>query len=118
MSAALKVPAHLDPYVSVLGPDLAVDFFLTFGGAPIYLADRPQARSQVVGLVGEDKAKALAHRIGSGHVRVPTAKPWIARRMKANGATVLAIARRLHVTDVTVRSYLADAEPRQFLLFD
>lgn len=113
----IPVPAHLASYVRVLGPELAVDFFLTFGGAPIYLASRPQARSQVAALVGEEKARALAEHIGAGHVRVPTAKPWIARRLRAEGSSVAAIARRLHVSDVTVRSYLREADDRQGRLF-
>jgi hypothetical protein len=119
LSAASKVPAHLEPYVEVLGPAKAIEFLLAFGGAPIYLADRPQARSKVAELIGVAKAKALAGRIGAGHVRVPNGKPWIARQLRADGEGVFDIARRLHVTDATVRNFLkAGFDDRQPSLFD
>lgn len=109
-----KPPAHVEPYVRVLGPDLAVHFFLEFGGAKLYLAKTPKGGSRVEKLLGGDQVAALA----ALHLqsRVPTAKPWIARHLKFTGLSQQEIARRLHTTDVTVRKYLAssDAAPQKW----
>lgn len=108
-------PAHLEPYVRVLGTDGAIEFLLTFGGGEIYLTTTPNRRARVVELVGLERASALAVAIGQMKVRVPTAKPWLARCLRAQGVTVADIARQLHVADVSVRRWLrgADAPPRR-----
>lgn len=118
-------PAHVAPYVAALGLDRAVAFLLAFGGAEIYLADRPQARSQVAAVVGADGAAALASRLGRGSLRIPTAKPWIAAVRRHQGRSVAEIARELHASDVAVRGWLkrqsaegAGRERRQMDLFD
>lgn len=113
---APKIPAHIEPYMTVLGIEGGIDFLLQFGGGYVYLSERPQDRSPVVELVGAEKAAALAKRIGTGGLRVPLGKPFIAAYLRANNWSINAIARRLHVTDVTVRKWLSDAEDRQFKL--
>ena len=102
-------PAHLEPYVRVLGTDGAIEFLLTFGGGEIYLTTTPNRRARVVELVGLERASALAAAIGQMKVRVPTAKPWIARCLRAQGVTVADIARQLHVADVSERRWLNDS---------
>ncbi len=101
-----RPPAHLSPYFDVLGEDLAVEFLLTFGGSYQYLSERPQARSPIAQMLGHDKAGALARRIGTGGLRIPLGKPFIARLFRAKDWTVNDIARHLHVSDVTVREWL------------
>ena len=113
-----QVPAHVQPYVDVLGMDGAVSFLLEFGGAEVYLSGRPQARSMIAQAIGVGNVKALADKLGAEHVRVPVAKPFIAQHFKGKQMSVAEIARTLHVTDTTVRSYLSPpAEKRQFDLF-
>ncbi|OJF91716.1 hypothetical protein AX761_21945 [Rhizobium sp. 58] len=112
----LRVPAQLQPYIDVLGEDLGIRFLLAFGGSYIYLSERPQARSEVVYLVGLENAVALARRIGSGSMRVHSGKPFIARYFKDKGRTVNSIARELHTTDVTVRGWLKPPDDRQMKL--
>lgn len=115
-------PAHVYPYVEVLGTDLAIEFLLTFGGAELYMASAPKGRSRLVQLVGPGKAAELARAAGHLPRRVPTAKPWIAATWHARGLPVAEIARRLHVSDVSVRNWLskaraaASADPRQLRL--
>jgi hypothetical protein len=112
------VPANLRPYVDALGEDLAIKFFLRFGGAPLYIAERPQLRSDLVACIGAEMVVALARSTGGGHIsRVPIAKEWIANRLSAKRWSVLAIARELHVTDVTVRKWLKPLEGRQLSFF-
>lgn len=116
-------PAHIAPYVKVLGQDMAVEFLLAFGGAELYLAANPKGRSRLAKLIGRERAAALAKAAEHLPRRVPTAKPWIAMVMRSKGLPVAEIARRLHVADVTVRAYLKRApaviaeDPRQMRLF-
>lgn len=42
MTNSLRPPAHLEPYVRVLGTDLAIEFLLSFGGAELYLSPIPR----------------------------------------------------------------------------
>ena len=113
---ALKIPAHLAPYIDVLGTDAGIEFLLKFGGSYAYLSERPQDRSPVAELVGTEKAIALAKRVGTGSLRVPLGKPFIAGHLRATGWTVNAIARRLHVSDVTVRGWLKPSDEHQMKL--
>uniref|UniRef100_A4WS26 Uncharacterized protein n=1 Tax=Cereibacter sphaeroides (strain ATCC 17025 / ATH 2.4.3) TaxID=349102 RepID=A4WS26_CERS5 len=116
-------PQHVEPFVRVLGPEGAVEFLLAFGGGEIYLAATPKGRSRLVEMVGVEKAAALADAVGQMKLRVPTAKPWIARCLRAQGLAIAEIARRLHATDVSVRRWLKESghvavkDPRQMRLF-
>jgi hypothetical protein len=104
----IKVPAHIQPYIETLGEELGIRFLLAFGGSYAYLSDRPQERSPVTQLVGAEAHAKLAGRLGAGSLRVPLAKPFIARSFKAKGWTVNAIARELHSSDVAIRGWLKD----------
>jgi hypothetical protein len=123
-----RPPAHVEPYVRILGVDGARDFLLTFGGSEVYFPARPGARSQVAARVGPERAAALGEALGHLKARVPTAKPWLAACMIAEGKTIAETVRVLHVTDVTVRRWLASmpgdggsddprTDPRQMRLF-
>ena len=103
-----RPPAHLEPYVRVLGVDLAIEFLLAFGGAELYLSENPTPRSRLVQLVGMDRTRALAQALDCLPRRIPTGKPWIASVWRTRSLPVSEIARKLHVTDVTVRRYLQD----------
>jgi len=112
-------PAHVETYVRILGCELAVDFLMAFGGAQLYIAPNPKKRSRLSALVGPEKARALAGVSDHLPARVPTAKPWIAGVMRSKGLPVSEIARTLHVSDVSVRSWLKKqlGDPRQQSLF-
>ena len=99
-------PAHVEPYVAILGTELTVLFLLTFGGAELSLAADPKGRSRVEALIGYDRAKALAQVRAGLKTRVPLAKPWTARMLAWQGHSVAEIARRLHATDISVRKWL------------
>ncbi|WPY94698.1 sigma factor-like helix-turn-helix DNA-binding protein [Limimaricola variabilis] len=102
-------PAHVEPYVRVLGLEGAIEFLLTFGGAQLYLPHTPQGRSKLAQVVGIEKAARLAEVSDRLPRRVPTAKPWIATVWRSQGLPVDEIARRLHMSDVTVRKWLKKA---------
>ncbi len=60
-------------------------------------------------MLGADKTAALAKRVGSGSLRLPLGKPFIAKLLRDRGYTVNDTARKLHVTDTTVREWLKSA---------
>lgn len=123
MSNRPRPPAHVEPYVRILGYEGAVSFILEFGGAEIYLpmTRTAAARSPVAQHLGVDAVVALA--TAGLPRRVPTAKPWLARVFWSEELGVPEIARKLHVTDVTVRKWLSEAaasrraDERQLPLF-
>ncbi|WP_172298315.1 helix-turn-helix domain-containing protein [Pseudoruegeria sp. HB172150] len=106
---SVPVPANLRPFVRILGTDGAIDFLLSFGGSEVYFAVSPKGKSRVEQMVGYDKAAALCQ----AHLpsRIPTGKPWIAAVWHARGLPKAEIARRLHVADKTVRSWLNRPTP-------
>lgn len=117
--AEIRVPAHIQSYVTAVGIEKTVAYLLAFGGSYVYLSENPQERSPVVEVVGRDAAIAIARQIGPGEARrCPLAKPFIAAHLKYNkGLTINAIARQLHATDVTVRRWLRSGETTQLDLF-
>lgn len=102
--------AH-EPYVDILGEDLTIEFLLHFGGTEIYIPADPKSRSRVADLIGRDKAKKLAQAFLP--TRVPLANQWLAKAMYVRGVGKGEIARRLRISDVTVRKWLGDAETPQ-----
>ncbi len=110
----VQPPAHVAPYVEALGETKAVEFLMEFGGGVAYLSGNPQPGSDLCNLIGRDGVVALASQIGDGPLRIPTAKPYLAAVFEARGKNRQQIARTLHVTDVTVRSWLnGKTDPRQ-----
>ena len=103
-----RPPAHVQPFVEALGPDMAVTYLLTYGGAEVYLRKKPNERIPYVEVVGLEGAKALAERAARGWLprRVPLANAWLAAMLAWQGQSASEIARRLRVTDVTARKLL------------
>lgn len=119
-----RPPAHVEPYVRILGVEGAVTFLMHFGGGQLYLPRMAVAGSTVALVMGEEKARDLGAAADRLPRRVPTAKPWLAAVMQAQGLSVDEIARRLHASNVAVRGWLQrdpatgrDQGPRQLRLF-
>ena len=109
MSRPPKPPAHLAPFVHALGVDLAIRFLLRFGGAEMYIAASPSSRSLLVREFGEEAAAKIAAACARLPRRIPLGKEWIAEVWAYEGLATAEIARRLHVTDVTIRNWRAKA---------
>lgn len=105
-----RPPAHVQPFVEALGTDAAVRFLLHFGGAELTISLNPRD-GELVEVLGQEGARALAALSARTALprRIPTAKPWLARVLKSQGLSHAKIARRLHVSDVAVRRYVAGA---------
>ncbi|MGZ9811264.1 helix-turn-helix domain-containing protein [Pseudoroseicyclus sp. H15] len=120
-----RPPAHIERYVELLGVDEAIRFFLTFGGAELYIARKPTKRSKLVREMGEETARSIAANADYFPRRVPIPKPWIAGVWRARDLTISEIATRLHVSDKTVYEMLKrpfeggglDEDERQGRLF-
>lgn len=100
-----RPPAHIEPFIRVLGVDEGVRFLLRFGGAELYLTRTPNGRSALAQEFGVETAARIAEVADHLPRRVPVAKEWIASVWTAQGLCDAEIARRLHVTDVTVRAW-------------
>jgi hypothetical protein len=98
--------AQIAPYFDVLGLELTVDFLLTFGGAELAIPTNPRGRSELERLVGYDRAKALGQNTHLMPKRVPLAKRWLSEVMAWQGLSIAATARKLRISDNTVRRYL------------
>lgn len=112
-----RPPAHIEPYVTALGAEAAVQFFLHFGGAEFSIPRKPKPGSDLVEKLGIEAAWALcalADRTALQR-RVPIPKPWLARYLKTvDGLSHAAIARRLHASDISVRRWVAGHDDRAF----
>lgn len=101
--------AQVQVYVDVFGIELTVEFLLAFGGAELQMGNGNRVHGQLAKLVGVDRALALYEKSQESNrmqTRVPLAKPWVAKCLYAQGASKAAIARKLHVSDVSVRKWL------------
>ena len=101
-------PAHLEPYVSALGVEAAIQLFLNFGGTFLSIPRDPKGQSELVRILGMKKAQALADLAQRTALprRLPIGKKWIAQVMKARGLPESKIATTLHLTNVTVSKML------------
>ena len=105
-AAGVKTPAHLAVYVSELGVELALTFFLTMGGSQIYLSKRSGDRSLAAQVIGADNVERLAAAVDYGYIKVPLARQWIAQVMHAQGKSDNEIARLIRADVATVRRRL------------
>ena len=103
-----RPPAHVAPYAEVLGPELAMAFLMTYGGAELNLAADPKGRVSHEALLGYEKAKALAAHPLLSQRRVPLANPWLTRMLHWQRHSIASIARQLRSSDVSVRRWLKD----------
>ncbi|MEM6384348.1 MAG: helix-turn-helix domain-containing protein [Pseudomonadota bacterium] len=102
----IPMPPSLTTYLEVLGEDDTLKLIMELGGAPIYFTENPKTRSRIAGVVGHDKAAALARELGMGSHHLPNAKRWAAYQYRRRNVPDREIARLLRVSDRTVASWL------------
>lgn len=100
--------AQVAPYVTALGPELAVQFLLAYGGAELYIRKKPSEETEYAEVIGVEGAKALAKAAEDAWIprRVPLAKGWLIAMLDWQGCSVAEIARQLRISDVSVRKTL------------
>ncbi len=102
-------PAHLDLYLEVLGPELAVRLFMNLGGLTIALAREPRGRSRAEEILGRDRFRELGSRVYAERVRIPLPKHWLAQVLsKTYGYSLPKIVTALKASDVTVWRWLSE----------
>jgi len=107
--------AQVAPFVQVLGLEGAIRFILAFGGAELYIGKNPRDTNELVQMFGREAVEALAN-LATLPRRIPLAKPWLAAHFYAQGLSIAQIARKLRISDITVRTYLRrEAENRERL---
>lgn len=103
-----RATAQVAPYVTALGPELAVQFLLAYGGAELYIRKNPSEDTEYSEVIGVDGAKALAKAAEDAWMprRVPLAKGWLIAMLDWQGHSIPDIARKLRISDVSVRRTL------------
>lgn len=108
MAEKVKPTAQVEPFHDVLGEDGTIDLLLEFSGTVLYLPKSPR-NSTLARRFGVERVAALAERLGEMYVRVPSQNRWLAAILFQRGLSKADIARKLRISDVTVRKYLREA---------
>lgn len=116
-SEPMRIPANLVPFINTLGIDKGIEFILRFGGSAMYFPKKPQdGRSMASSLLTAEEIIALSQAVDRDYLRVPVGKKFIAQYLHSQNVSVGEIARRLHMTDVTIRGWLKKADQQLSLL--
>ncbi len=100
--------SHLvPPIVEAIGIDATAELLLSVGGSQVYISVRSNG-GLVEQAIGEAAANALGRALGYGSLRLPTARPFLAKVLRGRGLGTAEIARTLHTSDTSVRGYLRD----------
>ena len=102
-----RLEAHLCQFAEAIGIDGTVELIAHFGGADLYIGRNPRPDSDLYKVLGKELSRQLGEALGGAHYRIPTGKPMIARFLRSKGMRLAHIARRLSLTDVTIRKYLS-----------
>ncbi|MFW2545140.1 hypothetical protein ACN2XU_21115 [Primorskyibacter sp. 2E107] len=105
-------PAHLDAYVEVFGPELAVQFLIAFGGAPLYFPGDPKVKSMAEALSGAERMRTLGARMPDNCVCNPMPRAWLIFALTAEGKGTSEICRRLKTTNTNVLRTCRQARSR------
>lgn len=99
-------PAELAHLADALGAEALFKLIEAHGGARLYVAQVPRDGSDLVALLGAEAAAKLAATWGGDYLKVPLARAWFARCLKARGFSQGMIARHMRTTENTVRLLL------------
>lgn len=99
-------PSQVERFVDILGVESTIDFLLNFGGSEVYIPETPKGKSDMEKVLGRAKMARLYEVADTLKIRVPLANIWLAQCLDAQGLSAAAIARRLRISDVTVRKYI------------
>lgn len=94
-------PAELDYLSAHLTPVQLLAFIRAFGGERLYIPKTPR-HGDLVEAVGVEGARALSAWRGGEEIKVPKARNWQIRVLRAEGLSYREIARRLLITEDAV----------------
>ncbi len=95
-------PAELAHLSAHLSPAQLLAFIRAFGGTRLYIPKDPNQSSTLVQAVGREAAQALATWRGGEEIKVPIARHWQIRVLKAEGHSYSEIARQMRITEDAV----------------
>ena len=98
--------AQVQPYVDAMATEKAVEFILHLGGAELWIPKTLRGKTEFEALIGPEAAQALAERSERLQKRVPLAKAWLVAMMDWQRIPASRIARRLRISDNSVRRML------------
>lgn len=119
MTTPPPMPENVRVYADAIGVDATITFILHFGGSEVFMSRSP-ARSELVAVLGQDAAQALAdvHAMRGLPARVPLAHRWVVTALTAKGLSKNEIARKMRKSVTWVRQNMAQhPDTRQFSLF-
>lgn len=99
-------PAELAHLSAHLTPEQLLALVEEHGGARLYIPHQPPVDSPVARVVGLEAARALGAALGGNTIKVPAAKHWRIRCLKAQGLSYNQIARRLGIGQSAVHRNL------------
>jgi hypothetical protein len=99
-------PAELAHLAEPLGAEKLFALIDAHGGTNLYIPRAPGEDMPIAKLLGLPAAQALASHWGGDTLRVPLARAWMARCLRARGYSHAMIARHLRTTENTVRLML------------
>lgn len=111
-----EVPELLSPFFDVLGVELAVEFILEWGGSPVYIpaVEHATRGGDLIQLLGLEKVLELGRIIGAGQIsRIPICREFLCRYFYSKSFSKLKIARKLKISDETVRRILNGRRERE-----
>lgn len=119
MTTPPAIPDNVSVYADAIGVDATITFILHFGGSEVFMSRSP-ARSELVAVLGQEAAQALAdvHAERGLPARVPLAHRWVVNALMAKGLSKNEIARKMRKSVTWVRQHTAqNPDTRQFSLF-
>ena len=108
MNADADLPGVLDEIADIAGRDAALDLAATFGGSTLHVpAPGRVHRHALCHVLGDERARQVAERFQGEQVYIPQARRASVLRLRSQGLSRREIAKRLGVSDRTVRRILS-----------
>jgi hypothetical protein len=104
--AELPAPAELAWLADIIGDDATLALIEAHGGTRLYVPRRSPAASRLAEVLGAAAVGQLSATWGGDYLKVPTAKFWRARILRARGKSYAEIARALGATESSVWRWL------------
>ena len=104
-----RIPAHVEPYVEVMGLDRAVTFLSEYGGTQWYVPSKgrvPMTRSEPARFLTDSECCAFGDMLGGERMTLPYPANFLAQFHRSRGRSYSEIARLVKRTTRTVRKYL------------
>ena len=104
-SRVTGLPGVLAEIEAIAGRAAALELSLALGGCDLYVRRQMPVPPELAGTIAGDRWAAIARRFGGETLHIPLARRALVRHLTARGLDTTQIARRLRITQRTVRRY-------------